>query len=232
MSVDGICDRQQILHRQCWELLPWLLNGSLDATESQRVRQHMDECSQCAREYQSQARLQQMMQREESILYTPHAPLRKLMERIDAAEVKKNACADDAPQPLRTAMPRRRQWLAAAVVLQTLGLIAMATILSWKSAEVREAPRYSTLTSAPAVLPHGPAARVVFAPSTSLEQLDELLRTQGAQIIAGPSEAGVYTLAFPAAREPSEVSAIIVKLRSDPRVRFAEPAVTGNGAGR
>lgn len=230
--MGGISDNRQILHRQCWELLPWLLNGSLDEAESQRVREHIDECSQCAREYESQARLRQLIQREESVLYTPHASLRKLLERIDAEDVKKEVSAADPAQQPRTAAPRRSRWLAAAVVVQAVGLIAMATILSWKVNEVREAPRYSTLTSAPAVLPHGPAARVVFVPSMSLEQLGDLLRTYGAQIIAGPSEAGVYTLAFPAARDQGEVAAIIVKLRSDPQVRFAEPAVTGSGAGK
>lgn len=229
--MGGISDnRQQTPHRQCWELLPWLLNGSLDATESQRVRAHIDECSQCAREFESQARLRRLMQREESVLHTPHASLRKLLERIDAEDEKNEGPAGDSLQPPRAATSRRNQWLAAALVVQTVGLIAMATVLNGTIKEVREAPRYSTLTSAPAILPHGPAARVVFAPSMSLAQLDDLLRTYGAQIIAGPSEAGVYTLAFPAARDRGEVSAIIVKLRSDPQVRFAEPAVAGSGA--
>lgn len=219
--------RRQALHRQCWELLPWLLNGSLDDAQGQRVRDHVSECDECAREYESQARLRQLMQREESVLYTPHASLRKLMGRIDAAE---DELPQDARETAQAAAPRRRQWLAAAVAVQAVGLVALSGVLAWKVDEIREAPRYSTLTSAPAVLPHGPAARVVFAPSMSLGQLGELLRTYGAQVIAGPSEAGVYTLVFPGARDENEIAATISKLRADPQVRFAEPAVADLGA--
>ena len=42
----------------------------------------------------------------------------------------------------------------------------------------------------------------------------------------------LYTLVFPEARDQNEVSAAIVKLRSEPQVRFAEPAVAGSGAGK
>lgn len=225
-------NQEQILHRQCYELLPWLLNGSLDDSESQRVRDHINQCSECAREYEAQARVRQLMQREESVLYAPHASMRKLMARIDADEAQQDVSSNDSREPVQVPVPRRRQWLAAAVVVQTIGLIGLATVQNWKINEVREAPRYSTLSAAPAGLSHGPAARVVFAPSTSVEQLSTLLLTNGARIVDGPSEAGVFTLVFPAARDQDEVSSTIEKLRADPKVRFAEPAVAETGAAK
>jgi len=60
-------------------------------------------------------------------------------------------------------------------------------------------------------------------------ELNDLLQSYGARIIAGPSEAGVFTLTFPATLSAADISAAIAQLQLDARVRFAEPAW---GAGR
>jgi hypothetical protein len=99
-----------------------------------------------------------------------------------------------------------------------------------------------------------PAARVVFAPSTSVARLSELLRRHHARVVSGPTEAGVYTLTF--APQPSAVDgggavvlnqsetsldqtsrlqlveASIAALRSESDVLFAEPVLTSDGAPR
>lgn len=221
--------QRQTLHREAWDLLPWLVNGSLSDAQAHRVQKHLSQCSDCEREYRIQESLRQQMQCDESVVYAPHASLRKLMARIDQDDTAPTEVPDKvAPVSHRG----RTRWLAAAVVVQTVGLIGLAGTLSWKLNEAREAPRYSTLSSTPTVLPQGPAARVVFSPSLPLADLEALLRSHEAQIVAGPSEAGVYTLMFPAARNPTDVSAAIKQLRSHPQVRFAELAVADSGAPR
>jgi hypothetical protein len=56
--------------------------------------------------------------------------------------------------------------------------------------------------------------------------MSRVLRSIDAQIIAGPSEAGVYTLGLAAnAADKSSVEKAITLLRADGRVMFAEPAV-------
>ena len=73
---------------------------------------------------------------------------------------------------------------------------------------------------------HGPVIRVVFAGNVALDDMNRVLRGIGAQIIAGPSEAGVYTLGLAAgSADRSGVEKAIAQLRTDGRVLFAEPAL-------
>lgn len=209
-------------HRESWELLPWLVNDSLDDAQTQRLKAHMEDCAECRREYAEQLLLQQQLLREESVLYTPHASLRKLMTRIGQDEI---APPNESVRPPAARATRRMRWLTFAVAAEALGLVVLIGALTLQSDYDRSQPRYSTLSSAPTVIPPGPAARVVFSPTVSLAQLGELLRSYQAQVVAGPSEAGVYTLVFPAARDQKEVAAAITRLRANPEVRFAELAV-------
>jgi hypothetical protein len=69
--------------------------------------------------------------------------------------------------------------------------------------------------------------RVVFAPDASLSKVNELLRQVEANIVAGPSEAGVYTLSAPAGED---VQQILLTLRTHKEVLFAEPGQMAGAA--
>jgi Putative zinc-finger len=209
-------ERRQ-LHREVWELLPWLINGSLTTAQLRRVEQHLDECGECRTERDAQRLLRQQIQSEESVVHTPHASLRKLMARIDHGETASMPAEKSSPAS------RRTRWLAAAVVVQTVGLIALTGVMSWKLGEIRGAPRYQTLSAQAPAGTHGATARVVFSDSLPLDDFASLLRSYDAQIVAGPSEAGVYTLVFPTL-EARDLGAVLARLRSNPSVRFAEVA--------
>lgn len=224
--------QRRIQHRESWELLPWLVNGSLDEAQTQRLQNHLQQCAECRREHEDQVALQQQIRREESVLYTPHASLRKLMMRIEQGE---SAPSPESTRPPAPRVARRMRWLTFAVAAEALGVVVLVGALSWQADSDRAAPRYSTLSSAPAVIPsispQRPAARVVFVPSLSLAELGELLGSYNAQVIAGPTDAGVYTLVFPAVQDRKEVATAITRLRANPEVRFAELAVADFGAG-
>jgi hypothetical protein len=87
-------------------------------------------------------------------------------------------------------------------------------------------PRYETLTSNADATAQG-VVRVVFRDDVTLAQVNALLRELSTQIVAGPSEAGVYMLAQPSPASVSDSgaqSAVMLKsLRDDARVVFAEP---------
>jgi hypothetical protein len=240
-------------HRECWEQLPWLVNDSLLPAQQQRLEEHLAHCDNCRREAQEQALLRDHVLREDAVLYAPQAALQKLMNRIDAAGPVR------APQRAGYELVglRPAKMLAAALVFGAMVVIAVSAVSSWRLREERTAARYATLTSSPQVVAGVPAARVVFAPSMKLEQLTELLRAYRAQVVTGPTEAGVYTLMFPrqeadpvADRESAPavgpdklgsdnvasmeeiVARVIPALRKDPNVLFAEPVMANGGAGR
>ncbi|KQU78114.1 MULTISPECIES: hypothetical protein [unclassified Rhizobacter] len=143
------------------------------------------------------------------------AGLKRLMRRIDQG--------DAAP----AMAPARRRghgplvgWLAAAVVVEAVGLSVLGAGLLWRDAAT---PAYQTL-SAPAGEPAGVALRIVPAPALRADELQALLRGLDLQIVSGPNAAGAYGLALQA-RAPSEqqVAAKVAALRAAPGMRLVEP---------
>ncbi len=129
------------------------------------------------------------------------------------------------------------RWLAAAVLIEALGLgvgawmwpgrgasDAAAYTSSGITSHRAEAP-YRTLTTPPPRYGVGRHVRVVFRADLSLDRLQRLLQSVDAHIVDGPTEAHVYTLGFgqplPSA---AALETRLAALRADPDVVFAEPA--------
>jgi len=220
-------------------LLPWFVTGRIDAEDAARVEAHVAACPACRADLAAQRELHGLMQAGEKIEFSPQPSLQKLMSRIDeldreiapaAATPVASVAASSAPPLARTSLPR---WLVAAVVLQTIGLGTLGTLL-WQHAGSRNAgAEYVTLGSVEARLGSAPRVRVVFVPDTTLGGMATLLASVRADIVAGPTEAGAYTLALrPDAVPPTSVDASLARLRADPHVVFAEPVVTDGGPPR
>jgi hypothetical protein len=208
-------------HQECWELLPWFVNGTLNESQVRQVEAHLVDCADCRDEMANQSLLRQLMRSDEGVLHAPHASLHKVLAQIDRTE--------DA-SPVEPASPTRRphrmdksRWLAIAVVAEAACLIVLIGTLSWKLSAERAAPRYSTLTSESAT-PAQAAARIVFAPAVSVAELNDLLHSFDARIVAGPTETGVFTVTLPSTLSEAEVAAAIERMQQDGRVRFAQPA--------
>ena len=65
--------------------------------------------------------------------------------------------------------------------------------------------------------------RAVLAPTLTLGELQALLGQAQLQIVAGPSDAGVYSLAPMSAQAAAATQPALAQLRAHPGVRFAEP---------
>ncbi len=204
-------------------LLPWYVNGTLAPTDAQRFEAHLADCAACRAELREQQQLRSLMRTPAQVEYAPQAGWRRLLARIDAD----GAVDDEAPTvaaiPPAAARERSRTtpWLAAAVVVQAVALAALAGAGLLGGPASDSAPRYRTLTSAPA--PPGVELRVVFTPATTLAELGELLRANRLDAVAGPSEAGLFTLALPRSANGDDAPrAVLARLRADPHVLFAE----------
>ena len=225
-------------HGECWNLLPWIANESAAAKEVARVEAHLRDCRECQEELEFQRQLRNAIRSEEAVVLAPQTSLQKLMQRIDTVadtegehEIVSQTPAD-APAAQRPQPARWPHWLAIAAAVQGIaiaGLLAAAWSQSRGTSQSHEtltAGRYQVLTTPTTAATGGPVIRVVFAGNTALDDMTRVLRSIDAQIIAGPSEAGVYTLGLAAsAGDASGVDKAIAQLRADSRVRFAEPAV-------
>lgn len=219
------------LHRECWDLLPWIANERATPQEMSRIDDHLRECNACREELDSQRKLRAAMRAEAPVVIAPQTSLQKLMQRIDGndEDIREPVPAPTSVSPAsrapkRTARPP--QWLAIAAGIQGIAIAVLVATLWLQSREQQlTEPRYETLTSTPVTTP-GPVLRVVFADGIALSEANEILRTVDAQIVAGPTIAGVYTLALNTTDAPAKAAErIAARLRQDRRIAFAEVAM-------
>ncbi|MBS0395333.1 MAG: hypothetical protein JSR54_11945 [Proteobacteria bacterium] len=116
-------------------------------------------------------------------------------------------------------------------MVQAVGIgVLGATVLN-RGPAVRPAGGFETL-SAPAGTTPAPSLRVVFAATMTVGELKTLLTSEHLVIVAGPSDAGVFSLgpSQPTGAAPS-LDASLATLRANPHVLFAEP-IAASGAQR
>ena len=215
-------------------MLPWIANESASAKDTARVEAHLRDCRECQEELDFQRQVRNAIRSEDAVVLAPQTSLQRLMQRIDLggdmnedAETAAAASAEAAPVTRREAT-RSTRWLPIAAAVQGIAIAGLlgALWLQSQSHETLTAGRYNVLTAPTAAVKHDQVIRVVFAGSVALGDVNRVLRSIDAQIIAGPSEAGVYTLGLAAgAADESGVDKAIAQLRADSRVMFAEPAV-------
>jgi hypothetical protein len=223
---------QTRLHQETWSLLPWLANGSADASQRHRAESHLAECADCRAELAREQRLTAAM-----VLPSMTGPdlsqgMARLMQRIDHEESVR------APRQPRIAAGARggaatiRMSTAAVLGAVQLALVAVATAWWLQGRTPVESPSgYQTLTQAPAAAaPAGPGLRVVFRAGQSIGELQSLLVAHGLAIVGGPTEAGVFTLIPTAPLSARELDTVASELRRSPAVAFAE--ATGPVAAR
>ncbi|MGQ0591797.1 MAG: zf-HC2 domain-containing protein [Gammaproteobacteria bacterium] len=203
-------------HEEAWALLPWYVNDTLGDEERPRVERHLADCAPCRDELSRCWALAHAVQAETRAAWSPSpAHLGAIIERIERAERRPapaqrwHTALTDLVRSFRET-PRAAQWALAAQAV--LVLVLGAALF------VRQEP-YGTLSSPEPLKAEGPRVQVVFAEDLTERELRVLLRELGAEIVRGPTPAGVYTLRLSGATSDVPVP----KLRGHPKVRLAEP---------
>jgi anti-sigma factor RsiW len=199
-------------HHEAWGLIPWLVNGSLDATQRASLEQHLDECPACRGEVQAQRELMHALNNRPLVEAMPRASLQRLWARLDAGAPPARPASAAAG---RVREPAPRWVLAAASILLVLGA-SLAMLAPWRAGPTADYRTVTDTTDAPAA----GTIRAVFAGGMTLAELQALLQETGLRAVSGPTASGVYTLAPAAA---SDTPAALEALRAHPGVRFAEP---------
>ena len=182
------------------------------------VEQHLADCGDCREEHAFQMRLHTAMsgvpRAEPGADSAAAASLQRLWQRIDG---------EDAPPVVRRrAGGLFARGLLAAVLIEAVGIAALSSALWTRDSPRSAAPLYQTL-SAPVEGAARPTIRAVLAPTLTLGELQALLEQAQLQIVAGPGDAGVYSLAPLSARAAVATQPALAQLRSHAGVRFAEP---------
>ncbi len=212
--------------REIAERLPWFANGSLASAERRVIELHLDGCAACGAELERCEAERTALRSEPRAAPSPHpAQLGRLFERIDAGATDAiEPDRDEASAPpwagsaLLRRTPRPVRWILAAQLVTVLGLGLVVA-----QRETAPAAPFRTLSTA-AVAPAAAALRVVFAAEATEAEMRAILLAAGVEIVSGPTPVGAYSIAL---RAGVERAVALAALRSDPRVRFAEPTVSG-----
>lgn len=205
--------------REVQELLPWLATATLEPAERARVEAHLDGCPACRAELERCELERDAVRGARDLAPAPHpAQLARLFDRIERGELDEEELGEVvARAPARSLLartPRVVRWLIAAQIVALAGL-GLWTLRADRAA----APLFRTLAGGQEV-PDAARLRVVFAAEATESELRALLLAAGLEIVGGPSPLGAYALA---PRPGGDSRAALDLLRSDPRVRFAEP---------
>jgi len=200
-------------HEQAQQLLPWYVNGTLDADEAAMVEAHLAECAECRADLAAE----RVLAREVAALPidVEHA-WSMLSDRIDAA---------GPPRRLAEPVPFLRRKVAIGWALG--GPLAAAAAVAFAVAVVPGAPSpvgetYRALGSAPTVAPGN--ALVMFRPDTRDSDLRAALTKAGARVVDGPTASGAYVVRI----APANRAQALDGLRAMPQIVLAEPIDPGS----
>ena len=205
-------------HHDAEELLPWYVTGQLEGDERAFVENHLSSCAHCRR----QLAFERHMVKEFAGL-TPEIDTgwARLKQRLEAPE----------PLAIPKRPPVRHGWgvraaSEAASFWQTLTRPAVAALATAQVAFVAVAgiilfslsqPSYRALGSAPP--PKAANVIAMFRADTTEAQMRDLLRSNGATLVGGPTSADAFLLRV----APASRSETLAKLRSDSHVLMAQP---------
>lgn len=197
-------ERDDTTHDEASELLPWFVTGRLDPDEQAMVAAHVAGCAECQAEVTFQKQLEAEVAR---LPLDVERGWSRMRSRIEAN--------DDVP-PAAARRGARGAWIGWGVA----ATFAVVAGVSWLPQA--QGPQYHVLGEAPSSVPgpeQGGNVVVVFHPDTTERQMRETLTAGGARLVDGPTAAGGYVLAVPAAKR----AAVLAALRARANVVLAEP---------
>jgi hypothetical protein len=230
-------------HRQTWDVIPWLVNGTASADARALAEEHLRSCADCRDEYAFQSRLHAGMAADVPREIDAHAPLQRLFARIDASAAE-DATLDsyahaDAERPLLHREPRQRarrieqprrtpRVLTAAVIAQSVALVLLGALLLSRAPSPAAVAPYQTLSRA---ADHAAAASIRFVPSPTLTvgALQTMLADANLRIVESNQGGSIYALAIDSHAGDSEtarraaIADAVASLRAQRGVLLVEP---------
>ena len=219
-------------HDEIWLLLPWYLNSTLEASEAEMVKSHLQVCLLCRKELAAQQQLANKLRVAGQVEISAQSSFERLMERIQAETLQPVSAKAQKPTEGASAPPwfaGLTNWLASPQFAYGMAMGMMILAVSWMVFDVsdRETHTYHTVANAGALGQFTKNdVRVVFAEHVLEKEITQLIHALGGSIVDGPTASGVYTVRITGNGE-SENSFLksVEALRASKQVVLAEPAL-------
>lgn len=219
-------------HQKVWDLLPWFINRSLDATEKTLVENHLKTCITCRIELNQQQQVYHTIQQADLLQQVSQVSFNQLKKRIaekPAAPVLDKPGRSGKFWKLHFPFPLPFPgWAQYAAVAAAVLLLVFPLAFDTPSEQPHIIPEYRTLAQSPETgLAHHqlPVIRFIFADPVNDEQIETVLDSLSGHNIEGPFNNGMYELHFNSEQADSPtLDEFIARLRSDNRIFFAELA--------
>jgi len=200
---------QDELHARTQGLLPWYVNGTLDAAERAAVDAHLAQCEECTADVRREQAL--AVQIAELGIDTDHG-WDKMRERMTRLPPRASAPVRLLRRPVSFGWVVGAQLAAAALILAVL----------LPNRQDNPAPTYHVLGAAPTA--RGGNLLVQFGPEVTTRQVQAALARVDARIVDGPTVTGAYVLHVTETGRP----AALKQLRGTPGMVLAEPIDQGS----
>lgn len=196
-----IVDLDASVHQRVQKLLGFA--GTLSGAELALVERHSAECAQCEADLAWMRKLGGVQ------------PAAGAAPDMEAALARLESQLQPRPRHVASGAARGTgpRWMAWALAAQLLVIAGLGGML----VRQQSAADYRVLGAAPDSAPQANLL-VMFQPGVNEPQLREILRSQEAQVVGGPTETGAWLLRV----APGRTQAAAEALRQDAAVRMAE----------
>lgn len=194
-------------------LLPWYVNGTLDAEERRQVEAYLERSAQAREDVELLRQLRQQVKDQEQENSPGELGLQRLKREIKQDAERQKASADKMTGKVVTVASFWRPLAVAAC----LALVIQAGVMVGMNAGVITLDGdVSIAGKAPAVL------QVTFAPEATEQDIRDVLQAAGASIADGPTALGIYNLRLVDPAGTTVDEALATLRANDTVVTFAE----------
>lgn len=207
----------ELSHERVAELLPWYVNSTLSSEEQALVERHLTACHTCASEVRALSRIGDAIAAGAPAAPHPAASLARTMAAIDRLERRPETWLASWASAFRNPSARFVR-IALATQLAVIVVLGVAVTLD-RLAD----PAFGTFSGA-AGDSAGVRLTMMFAPTATEAAMRAVLQDVDADIVSGPSAAGVYVVRLRGpGSDAASVDRVIQKLRTNSStVRFVE----------
>lgn len=204
-------------HQRAAELLPWLVNGTLQGRDLAWINVHLEQCAACRSEHQAQIVIRDALTTQPAVEFAPQPSFNRLWAQIETSTAPV-AASSLARRPGRA----NSRWIVGALALQAAVIIALLAMVL-RAPPGAPGGDYRTVTSA-ATRSTADSLQVVFDDGVTIGDVRSMLGRAGLTVSSGPTAAGVYVLVADGLNASLSLQKSLDLLRVDPRVRFADLA--------